>query len=357
MMDLGTLEPKWLGGRIRGRYLSLMSKSPFSKKFAYFITGWPKEYLGQVTWWHLARFISSACISVFLIYSVVAIGISGWNSLSLQRSERIQAYRQEQRIAEAARNEAARRISQDCSVPSAPTDFVAECLVRAIQSYEQDRSVSADAKAQQEMAYWADWTFKATASGVVLSLVGVVFLLWSLMQTRQAISTDREVGHAQVRAYVSALPADVKEFGEDLVPRFEFRLKNSGASPAFNLRHIAILMIHTHPVGRLTGEMIVPADGQIIPANTLASGAEVTCNGDGMKPLTKAEVDAVLADKSQRLYAFGRVFYDDVFGKSHETKFSASAIPDLGEPEIVTSEGRRGFKFSWEISPFNNEAT
>ncbi|RVD30185.1 hypothetical protein [Mesorhizobium sp. M4B.F.Ca.ET.017.02.2.1] len=234
---------------------------------------------------------------------------------------------------------------------------MAECLAHAIQTYEQTKNISADAEAQQDMAYWADWTFKATASGVALSFVGVIFLLWSLMQTRQAISTDREVGHSQVRAYVSALPSDVMEFGEGLIPSFQFSLKNSGASPAYNLRHIAILMIHAHPVGRIIGEMIVPAAGQTTPASTLTAGAEVTCNGDGLRPLTKDEFDAVLADNGQRLYAFGRVFYDDVFGKSHETKFCVSAVRDLKAPEVVAGGGRRGFKFNWEFSPFNNEAS
>ena len=85
-----------------------MPKRHWNERFAYFITGWPKQHLQQVTWWHVARVITSGCLIVVLLFTAAFAIIGGWNGLSLLRQETVEAYREEKERSKAHQDQAAR---------------------------------------------------------------------------------------------------------------------------------------------------------------------------------------------------------------------------------------------------------
>ena len=95
------------------------------------------------------------------------------------------------------------------------------------------------------MAYWAQALFWLSAVGAIISVTGIYLLFVSLRHTRTAIADTREIGEAQVRAYLS-VSADDGEFPiigyKTLRPSAETKIRNYGASPAINCKTAAALM-------------------------------------------------------------------------------------------------------------------
>ncbi|MAN45224.1 MAG: hypothetical protein CMF04_03335 [Hyphomonas sp.] len=97
-----------------------------------------------------------------------------------------------------------------------------------------------DLYAQRQMAKWAFWMLFVSAVGVLVGAVGLIFLKGTLDAARDtnqsaldSIRVTREIGQAQVRAYLSFM-----EPAFHLSPkiRISFFAKNSGQSPARHLR-------------------------------------------------------------------------------------------------------------------------
>jgi len=107
----------------------------------------------------------------------------------------------------------------------------------------------ADLCAQREMAeaardlYDLTWLqFWVTLAGTGAVLASLKFTRDALAVARDAIRTEREMGEAQVRAYLA-----VEEIGigfDDLRPVFKIRLRNAGNSPAMALHATGNLTIH-----------------------------------------------------------------------------------------------------------------
>lgn len=92
------------------------------------------------------------------------------------------------------------------------------------------------ANASDRGATAAEWQIVPTWLGAVLSFVGTCLILWTLLLTRQANQISREIGEAQVRAYLSIetprLIGDVGLPDGSSRIRGGCNVKNIGNSPA-----------------------------------------------------------------------------------------------------------------------------
>ena len=135
-----------------------------------------------------------------------------------------------------------------------------------VASEQQRDRDDADLRAQQSMAVWAFWMFIASGLGVLLTGVGV-YLIWrTLIYTRDAAShageavveaksatkaaqdavdVTREIGEAQVRAYLLCRSARYRINKGGLSATLE--LANAGQSPASDVAIIGTA--HVHSVG------------------------------------------------------------------------------------------------------------
>lgn len=114
------------------------------------------------------------------------------------------------------------RIEAVCLILTTPAE-IAECAAKETKAAEENRRDEYDLSAQQDMGDWAFWMIWVSVSSVAITSVGVIFV-W------MAISNDRELGRAQVRAYL-----DVTDVKISLSPKsisIQPRIHNSGQTPA-----------------------------------------------------------------------------------------------------------------------------
>jgi hypothetical protein len=142
------------------------------------------------------------------IVALIAASILAWIGLSVySKYVAVQNdYEKWSKSTYAHQNAAAQEAALRCSRTTKGADALKACLVAEINAYQENKNTNQDLKAQRDMAWWAMWGFYLTLVSTVIGAIGLFFLWRSLKQTREAISIDREVGHAQVRAYLSVVP-------------------------------------------------------------------------------------------------------------------------------------------------------
>jgi hypothetical protein len=101
--------------------------------------------------------------------------------------------------------------------------------------YEKERNEREirDLQAQENSAYWAAAMFWATATALLISIVGIGLVWTTFRETRKANSISRESMHRQLRAYVTIDEAEHDH--EDTWQYVTLTLNNSGSTPAINI--------------------------------------------------------------------------------------------------------------------------
>ncbi len=134
----------------------------------------------------------------------------------------------------------------------------------------------------------------------------------------------------QLRAYIVADPVDVDitplggSEGETMVC-VKIVIKNTGQTPAHDLRVISKTELLRHPIG-------IPFNFTLIsgpdPSTAVLGAGEPTASES--KPATPFDGNAMMVatepESGARIYTWGTVTYRDVFGHSHYTNFCSSLI-------------------------------
>ncbi|MEQ8283395.1 MAG: hypothetical protein RIC04_15055 [Parvibaculum sp.] len=109
------------------------------------------------------------------------------------------------------------------------------------KTYREEWRQEQDLDAQREMAKWALMMFFASACGVGVTALGVIYVAQTLVATREAVAAAnrtadeaKRIGEAQVRAYmsISNLSIIFAADGDKIVPIVQMKIGNSGNSPA-----------------------------------------------------------------------------------------------------------------------------
>jgi hypothetical protein len=248
---------------------------------------------------------------------------------------------------------AAQKIAAGCRKVLKRTESLESCLAHQVKSYENQANIDQDLKAQRDMVWWAKLGFFTTFVSTAVGAVGLLFLWSSLKQTREAISIDRDVGHAQVRAYLSVeVPKN-----EDLIVeegfKVELLIKNTGQSPARNVNHIAGIVIWPQPLKSGDGFPIIvePSVGSV--GVSLASGESIVIDAVMAKNITVKDVVEAMRTGDKPIYLCSWVFYKDVFGKDRQVWFCAELLKN-GKSKII--KGTAYPLFSWTIARTHNQA-
>jgi len=301
----------------------------------------------------ILRRVSTFAFGLALLGMVTQIGFGVWSQYVDSR----RAYREYKQQSQADQEQSAREIADRYSIIVDPLDTIRACLVKEILTYQAKDATNKDLKAQQDMALWAFWTFIATTGGLIVSIGGLTMLWASLRQTRQAISLDREVGHAQVRAYVTVNPKAPKQIGDGLRPITHITIVNTGQSPTYDVAYIATILVADFPLKSNDVSLIIPGDGQVIPAGTtIAAGGDIMAEAVG-EPLDAETVKAVMGGGSKRLYLCCNVYYRDVFRIPRHTFFTAYLGRDWIEGPVKGPSGKEAWAYQWMIARTHNSAT
>ncbi|MET2831619.1 hypothetical protein [Mesorhizobium shangrilense] len=301
---------------------------------------------------NLLRHFASLGVALTVAYLIISGGLGVWQQYNLGGK----AYIEYQQQAEQHEREAANEIMQKCQTVAPVNPAFSDCLFEAIKSYQLQDRARQDLKAQQDMAYWSMLTVILSAVGLGVSILGLYALYRSLVHTRTAIKDTREIGEAEVRAYIGvdiSSPTNliIREITAGKPIEVEFGYKNNGASPANRVAYVAICEIREHPIKFSGPAIIVPAVGQLIAPNTMQSG--VTAFGKaGTAEAVTPELLKEVMEGEKRIYLIFRAEYDDVFGRRHFSngcfylKF-LSKVKAGGQSELVGK---------WHLAQTHNNA-
>jgi len=130
-----------------------------------------------------------------------------------------------------------------------------------------------------------------------------------------AISTAKQ----QLRAYVSDKPAEIRVFsrgGSNKIGiQFVFFNENHGLTPARNVQHSITAGICEHPLPKSfipKLETDITSRVVIFPRARFIAESEITY-------YTTEQINPIFEGTRLRLYIFGLVRFDDIYGEAHET--------------------------------------
>lgn len=128
------------------------------------------------------------------------------------------------------------------------------------------------------------------------------------------VKVSRDIGMRQTRAYAIVEPSGRPHIlpGQRAVEHLNVSV--FGQTPAYRMHHVAKIEINSIP---LTPRKLLGAFPEKTPYYiTLAPGKKVSFEAESDTPLPSDFIEKAKAGKSQGIFVYGSVWYDDVFGAS-----------------------------------------
>lgn len=301
-----------------------------------------------------SRYVTIVVLQCAALFFIAQVGLGVWHQYELSRD----AYRQYQHATKSDQDKAADEIASNCSVVTQVNPALRDCLREAVLAYQKKNNTNQDLEAQKDMAYWAFVTALVGGFGLLISVGGLYLLFQSLRQTRQAITNDRAIGEAQVRAYLTV--ESPEQHSPDIQPdrpiSAELKIKNTGQSPAYNMRYIAALMPLQYPLADDQGDLLEPDPDSIQQGVTVGANADTRIDAELIKPLSAQDIISIKSEGPLRLFAVVIVTYFDVF-KREERKTKYCAYLTKGIPIVDPLSRKVGTKHEWALANVHNDAT
>lgn len=129
-------------------------------------------------------------------------------------------------------DQAKRHITEVCSSLSGAE--WRKCLMDVIEPQQKQSQDYRDLHAQERMARWAFWMLVVAAAGTAVAGYGLVLIKRTWIETKRTADITREMGQAQVRAYLSidTIKASASVGETEVRLSFDVAVKNCGQSPA-----------------------------------------------------------------------------------------------------------------------------
>jgi hypothetical protein len=220
-----------------------------------------------------------------------------------------------------------------------------DCIAKTTNEARQDQRSEQDLVAQKVSALWAFVMGAAAVIGAVLSAVGV-FLVWTTFgATKAGNEINREIGRAQVRAYLTCKAVNYKTIGGCII--IEVELTNTGQSPAkaINLSGVLHLVIYHLASNRQITHEHVETERRSTRFQAIQAGGD---SRDGN--LVFVWYDAIGDDAPQERFFTkwnaitleAQVEWTDVFGEIQD--FPLGAVADIPfKKKVRPSEGPMAF--------------
>jgi hypothetical protein len=213
----------------------------------------------------------------------------------------------------------------------------------------------------QETEFWPPllgYRLKVTdtlLAGFTFLLFLATVALWG--STRKLVQRADKNSERQLRAYIAVRPSKAINVYPEKTPQIDFIIENTGQTPAYKVRYVAIAEILDHPLVDNQGDLVQPDPAGKLPAQVIHSHAHISGEAVSEKAVTFEEY-AKMVGSTHRFYLAGIVLYEDVFGAERMTKFCAY----VGGPEyqkIATAAFATRTPIStveWTFAHVHNEA-
>lgn len=142
------------------------------------------------------------------------------------------------------------------------------------------------------------------------------WLLWR--STRDLVNEAKATAERQLRAYVMIDKASVKNLGPGGEPVVNLLIRNSGQTPAHDVKHWVASGIAPYPLSEAMLKKIMGEETEL-PPKPVAPNGEFNLPSES-EVLTEASYGG-LFNKTHALYVVGEIRYRDAFGVDRETDF------------------------------------
>ena len=262
----------------------------------------------------------------FTALGIVFALIAGWFIWDFSALNTEQRVRYERTAADYA-GQTAQRIERKCGA-SLQGQAVAECMAEVISTSREDVRAERDLDAQEMMARFTRLMGWTGLFGLFVGIASIILVWRTLLATQQMARDTRQIGEAEVRAYIKIVP-EVDKFFEDgppdPYPSFTLWIENTGQTPAKRIMYHA-------GVGPKPKELPIPCPDLFTYNDTREAGMELA-GGSGIAGSVRSPYSfgQILQGRYPSAkychYLFGIVRYEDVFGKKHKMRFAYQIEP------------------------------
>jgi hypothetical protein len=160
--------------------------------------------------------------------------------------------------------------------------------------------------------------------------------------TRDAVRLAEKTAERQLRAYLSVVRSEVRNFGFGNKVQVHIVFKNTGQTPAYEVASFDAISLLDFPGGIFDIDPIIDT---ALPGTVIGANGEYHITRTFDSTLTQTHIDALTSGRFA-IYSFGRVKYRDAFGVQRKTNFR------------VAYGGDRGLNVNFIMSPLpeGNEA-
>lgn len=156
---------------------------------------------------------------------------------------------------------------------------IAECVTEVITTTNEHERAQDDLEAQTKMALWAFWMLVATVVMAAITALGVIFVWQTLKATQKMAEDTRDIGEAQVRAYVTCRDGDFRITPHGV--QCNIPIENVGQSPALRVRANCIIEYVDQPnQGNKRLDILCGISEAISPNGTEIAGSYCNVKGD-----------------------------------------------------------------------------
>lgn len=145
---------------------------------------------------------------------------------------------QHERHANHYQNETTNEVRRCLARPEGPAS-VQKCVEDAVKASHENQRDERDLSAQRQMAKWAWWLLIVTAVQAPLTALGLLFILITIWQGREALTHARETTAIEMRPWID-FTIDVWKIerteGGGFQLSFTVKLRNLGKTPALRVR-------------------------------------------------------------------------------------------------------------------------
>jgi hypothetical protein len=166
---------------------------------------------------------------------------------------------------------------------------------------------------------WAERQFYATIGEIIALVATIAIAILAVAAAFGSNRIARESAERQLRAYVNPSATRITMSANGFIT-VKLTYKNSGQTPAYNFVANTLVTITPQPPSSSFESPERPEPSQSASRGTVGSNSHVEREMKFPNPLTIEYQNDIAAGKAA-IYAYGRITYDDIYGKGHTTRF------------------------------------
>lgn len=219
---------------------------------------------------HGFKVVTATTIALMLGLAIVAIFEAG-RSKGVSEGEYVAN-------ADTYAKHADQEIEDRCLILDDPAKAI--CIREVVDAHNETERAERDLVAQSDMALWALIMLSVTALMAIITALGVWFVWRTLLATQKmaedariATAITREIGEAQVRAYISISRVSIAIDETAPHPKLQVVVKNAGQSPARSVE--VVVEISCFPDPRKAVQYRHERQSGVMWLNDISAGEEV----------------------------------------------------------------------------------